>query len=645
DGALYIADWSNPIINHGEVDFRDPRRDHEHGRIWRLSVKGGAAVKWESPLNNEPKQLLEKTMSSSLWESAEAIQTFIQQLQSPTTSAAARAALDDALKQPAHLKILKAVRLNRTLPAPFPDFTPIGEMLIGNNANLATAAVPYFDPKKSVEAAKTIEQMKQAASGDTARRQKVEEIKSRITPLLEALKKDPSRENELRSQIQALSKEFGDALGTNDSKNYLLAHSKSWLAHNPAPRARVTAMRELARMPDIESASLILDAAVNAPKDDPYYEFAAWLSINDLAEVWTKAVLAGEWKPAGREKQFEFALNAIEPALAGQVLSQFVSSGRAPLDGTGPWIELIGNTGGPGELRPLLDGLLASTVADGKPLADVKHQFKAPDANRRAAAALTAAARRGVKPAGELPPATFYTHAPTDALPDVLRLAGLWKQNHPAAMFAALDTRASAPVLDAAFESLRTLATPEAADFLTAYFDPAVQPKLPPAALPALKSVIAKSDTNWRTHAFTALAALRPNEAMKHLARVLGEVGERGQQQLWRDLFASPPFLQRFSQAMPKDLPPAAYPAALRVAREMGRKGDGLAAKLSPLAGEKAADTAPADYVDLAARAKQNGDPVAGEAMYRRMASACTTCHAIGGAGGKLGPDMTSIGA
>jgi hypothetical protein len=31
DGALYIADWSNPIIQHGEVDFRDPRRDRVHG--------------------------------------------------------------------------------------------------------------------------------------------------------------------------------------------------------------------------------------------------------------------------------------------------------------------------------------------------------------------------------------------------------------------------------------------------------------------------------------------------------------------------------------------------------------------------------------------------------------------------------------
>src|SRR5438477_475195 len=50
DGALYVADWSNPIIQHGEVDFRDPRRDHEHGRIWRITAKG-------RPLAERPKLL------------------------------------------------------------------------------------------------------------------------------------------------------------------------------------------------------------------------------------------------------------------------------------------------------------------------------------------------------------------------------------------------------------------------------------------------------------------------------------------------------------------------------------------------------------------------------------------------------------
>ena len=40
DGAIYLVDWYNPIIQHGEVDFRDPRRDHKHGRIWKVTAKG-----------------------------------------------------------------------------------------------------------------------------------------------------------------------------------------------------------------------------------------------------------------------------------------------------------------------------------------------------------------------------------------------------------------------------------------------------------------------------------------------------------------------------------------------------------------------------------------------------------------------------
>lgn len=39
DGALYIVDWYNPIINHGERALRDPLRDHTHGRIWRLTYE------------------------------------------------------------------------------------------------------------------------------------------------------------------------------------------------------------------------------------------------------------------------------------------------------------------------------------------------------------------------------------------------------------------------------------------------------------------------------------------------------------------------------------------------------------------------------------------------------------------------------
>jgi putative heme-binding domain-containing protein len=86
--------------------------------------------------------------------------------------------------------------------------------------------------------------------------------------------------------------------------------------------------------------------------------------------------------------------------------------------------------------------------------------------------------------------------------------------------------------------------------------------------------------------------------------------------------------------------------AGMRVAREGGRddvelvaafaKAGGLAVDTQELTGEL--------IQELAARAASEGDPHRGEQVYRREALACVTCHAIGGAGGKVGPDMTSIG-
>ncbi|WP_322284249.1 PVC-type heme-binding CxxCH protein [Prosthecobacter sp.] len=43
EGALYIADWYDPIIGHYQASFRHPNRDAKHGRIWRVVAKGRAS--------------------------------------------------------------------------------------------------------------------------------------------------------------------------------------------------------------------------------------------------------------------------------------------------------------------------------------------------------------------------------------------------------------------------------------------------------------------------------------------------------------------------------------------------------------------------------------------------------------------------
>jgi putative heme-binding domain-containing protein len=67
DGAIYIADWYNPIIQHGEVDFRDPRRDHTRGRIWRVTAKGRPLVARPTLVNATNEALLEALKAPEDW--------------------------------------------------------------------------------------------------------------------------------------------------------------------------------------------------------------------------------------------------------------------------------------------------------------------------------------------------------------------------------------------------------------------------------------------------------------------------------------------------------------------------------------------------------------------------------------------------
>ena len=106
--------------------------------------------------------------------------------------------------------------------------------------------------------------------------------------------------------------------------------------------------------------------------------------------------------------------------------------------------------------------------------------------------------------------------------------------------------------------------------------------------------------------------------------------------------------LEKAFKGFPNGAPPASEAQiGLRVLHEEGissgslhgllqkwTNGEGLGRKATPEAVKA-----------LLARVPTQGDPLRGEAAFRRPAMGCLNCHAIAGAGGRVGPDLGGIGA
>jgi len=389
------------------------------------------------------------------------------------------------------------------------------------------------------------------------------------------------------------------------------------LVHDPQAKVRLEALRSLARFPGAQAAALALEV-LDQPMD-PTLDYALWLTINELSEPWIAALESGAWNPAGKEKQLAFALKSIRPEQASRVLGRVLGEKRLARDGSGPWIELVGESGGAKEL-----GALYRQVLDGG--------FD-PAAGGRALQALATASRnRKLRPDGD-PKAVagLLASESPEVRAAALRLAGTWKSHTPAELrlgtFAASDP--SDGVKSAAFDVLRSLGGPESASILS--------------------ELSASPDASTRVRAATTWAALDLPAAGKAVVAVLGTLDDEARAiDFWRSILAIKGAGKALTGLLPASgLPAAAARAGLRAAREGGRSDVDLAAAIARAGGLAAdAQAFTGQWIrDLAARAAASGDPNRGELVYRRPELACTTCHAIGGAGGHVGPDMTSIGA
>ncbi len=67
DGGIYMLDWANPIVGHMQFSVRDPRRDHSHGRVWRITQDARPPSTWEPVRSLENPDLFSNLTSTSPW--------------------------------------------------------------------------------------------------------------------------------------------------------------------------------------------------------------------------------------------------------------------------------------------------------------------------------------------------------------------------------------------------------------------------------------------------------------------------------------------------------------------------------------------------------------------------------------------------
>ncbi len=383
------------------------------------------------------------------------------------------------------------------------------------------------------------------------------------------------------------------------------------------PRVRLEAVRALGKVSSARAAELALTVADQAM--DPFLDYALWLTINELAEPWVAAVKSGAWTVDGREKQLEFALKAIDARRANELLGQLLASRTMARDGSGPWIDLIGTAGGPTELRLLLNQVLAGGFE--------------PAAAQRALMSLSEAARlRKALPEGDL--ATIQpllTHAAEPVRTAAFTLTGTWKLAAfvPALVDAAGRSTTSAIERTAALNALREIGGADVAARLKALVASAGSPEV-------------------RRETAVALARVDLDGSLTEIVGVLKTLADDPEAPaFWRALLGVSGAGDKLATALPgSNLPVAVARAGLRPARE-GNASQPLVRELMTIAGVSI-PTEPlsaAQLQEIARVALATGDAARGERLYRQTELACVSCHAIGGAGGRLGPDMTSIGA
>ncbi len=568
DGALYIADWYNPIIQHGEVDFRDPRRDKTHGRIWRVTAKG-------RPLVERPK-LVDAT-----------IPELLERLKDPEDYTRLQA--KRVLKERGKEKVLPELeKFNRDVKDKNFDRFCLEELWLFDAFDLFSLPSTATESKDGL----------------------------RMAPLCGiqiagSLKSIRSNEQVVRI--------YGK-INRGGPPKEMLADIHRFISEDYPASVRVEAVRALA---NVKSSYAVEDAldVLNAPMDR-VLDYALWLTVRELEPYWMPAFKEGKLTFGGDAKKLAFALNAVGTQDAVKPVVALIDSGKVAKENIHGLYLLLARIGGPEEIGKVLDRAMGDlTVVDSERdglIAAVEEAVRV----RKVGRPKSVAGFIGL----------LRTKSGLASSRYVAHLIGLWKiEEYRKDLTIAFSTKNNPYEKEfwtSAMEGIALFGDDRAKGFLIGLM---VDPKYQRAAIISLASIdtpaAAAKAAEFLTSAeakedllelYTAFLSRKGGAAAlakaldgKKLAADVAKLGVRA-----------------VKASVAQDAGP--LEAALA-------KAGGLGAAKKP--------ATPEEVKALVADVAAIGDPVRGEAIFRRKELQCIACHGIGGAGGQVGPDLTSIGA
>ena len=551
DGAIYIADWYNPIIQHGEVDFRDPRRDHVHGRIWRVTAKDRPVLKPVNIPELTTEELLEQLKAQEEW-------------------------------QRLHAKLEMKMR---------------GKQEVLPKLTQWLAALKPADPGFEHHRLEAL-----------WLKQNLGEVDEKLLTALLHSKDHRVRAAAVRvcSQWSERLPEAIGVLAPRSSATSILAFA--W--------RRFAALAKIPSVNSVQLAVQVLDKPM-----DRFLDFALWQCLQDLQPIWLPAVREGSLDFGGNVDYLTFALKAAESNDVVEPLLRLVKENKIPAKRLDNVLNLIGALGKPEQLTDIF-----SMAVDPKRAA----------ADQRAAllAAMTqSSAQRNAQPTADLLrllPVLDETDPPLVAA--AVRAAGQWQiaAAKPKLIAFAAAENTDRSVRLAAVDALGLLKGSESLAALTKIARSNADDELHAAALVA----IAEQDVEAAIE--IAVVLIAQGSAEFDPTRIMtGLLARRG----------SPALLTK--QLESKTIQADVARRAIRAVKSSPQPDEALIAQLTACGKLESAGWKLDEKLlnELVTAVVDSGNPRQGQAIFRREDLQCMNCHAIGGAGGQVGPDMVSVGA